>query len=89
LLRRYAGVSLEVLGAFEPRGKRVNRLVELPADVQVDKLQANFKVPRSVFRVSLMELIQARTDIGPNNSKLFQAKLERRSIYSEARRRPA
>jgi hypothetical protein len=28
---------------LEPRGKRVNRLVELPADVQAAKLQANFK----------------------------------------------
>jgi hypothetical protein len=28
---------------LEPRGKRVNRLVELPADVQADKLQANVK----------------------------------------------
>jgi hypothetical protein len=28
---------------LEPRGKRVNRLVALPADVQADKLQANFK----------------------------------------------
>jgi len=36
-----------------------------------------------------MELIQARADIGPNNSKLFQAELERRAIYPEARRRPA
>jgi len=28
---------------LEPRGKRVNRLVDLPTDVQADKLQANFK----------------------------------------------
>src|SRR4029077_3747433 len=38
---------------------------------------------------ALMELIQARADIGPNNSKLFQAELERRAIHSEAHRRPA
>jgi hypothetical protein len=33
---------------LEPRGKRVNRLVELPADVQADKLQANFKTNAGV-----------------------------------------
>ena len=43
----------------------------------------------SACRLALMGLIQARADIGPNNSKLFQAELERRAIYSEARRRPA
>jgi hypothetical protein len=39
--------------------------------------------------LAIRGLIQARADIGPNNSKLFQAELERRAIYSEARRRPA
>ena len=33
---------------LEPRGKRVNRLVELPADVQADKLQANVKTNAGV-----------------------------------------
>ena len=36
-----------------------------------------------------MGLIQVRADIGSNNSKLFQAELQRRAIYPEARRRPA
>src|SRR5207245_7835699 len=36
-----------------------------------------------------MGLIQARADITPNNSKLFQPKLECRAIHSEAHRRPA
>jgi hypothetical protein len=30
---------------LEPRGKRVNRLVELPADVQADKLRQTSKAP--------------------------------------------
>ena len=30
---------------LEPRGKRVNRLVELPADVQADKLRQTSRAP--------------------------------------------
>jgi len=36
---------------LEPRGKRVNRLVELPADVQADKLRQTSKAP-STFQLT-------------------------------------
>jgi len=36
---------------LEPRGKRVKRLVELPADVQADKLRQTSKAP-STFQLT-------------------------------------
>jgi hypothetical protein len=36
---------------LEPRGKRVNRLVELPADVQADRLKQTSKAP-STFQLT-------------------------------------